>query len=151
MVKGWTLLVEKLKALGVKGKVKERGKKLEETGQRVFACNELSFAKVARRRKTVANTVWVDVGDCVSKETLGILKHYLVGRWKDLPNSFPLASDVEAWARTLWRLKSNLMVYQLGKDLLFMEFASPDEAKWVFEAERRWFRVVICASELVES
>ena len=70
--------------------------------------------------KTVTNTVWVDVGDCMSKETLGILKHCLVGRWKDLPNSFPLASDVEAWENTMWRLKSNLMAYQLGKDLPFM-------------------------------
>ena len=123
LIKGWALLVEKFRELGVKGKleergkVEERGKKREEIGQRVFAHNDLSFVEVTRS-KTVANTVWVDVGDCVSKETPGVLKHCLVGRWKDLPVSLPSASNVEAWARTVWRLKSNHMVYQLSKDLL---------------------------------
>ena len=32
------------------------------------------------------------------------------------------------------------MVAFLNQDLLFMEFEIPEEAKWVLEAERRWFR-----------
>ena len=32
------------------------------------------------------------------------------------------------------------MVSLLNNDLLFMEFSNPEEAKWVLEAGRRWFK-----------
>ena len=47
---------------------------------------------------------------------------------------------VETWVREAWRLNEGLRVATLNKDLLFLEFESPEEAKWVLELGRRNFR-----------
>ena len=69
---------------------------------------------------------------------MGVLKFSLVGRWKNLPNSYPSALELEEWARTTWRLKGSLMVAFLNTDMMLLEFALPEEAKWVIESGRRW-------------
>ena len=71
---------------------------------------------------------------------MGNLKFCLVRRWENSPDTYLMDLELEAWARTTWRLKGSLMVAFLNQDLLFLEFDIPEEAKWVFESGRSWFR-----------
>ena len=71
---------------------------------------------------------------------MGTLKYCLVGSWENPPDSYPSVLELEAWAKTAWRLKGSLMVASMNQDLLFLEFTNPEEAKWVKEAGRRWYR-----------
>ena len=62
------------------------------------------------------------------------------GTWVNTLDLYPMALELEGWAKTTWRLKRSLMVAFLNQDLLFLEFEFPEEAKWVLEAGRRWFK-----------
>ena len=42
------------------------------------------------------NTVWVDAGDCVSSEALGILQFCLIRTWKTKLDPLSTAKEVEA-------------------------------------------------------
>ena len=44
------------------------------------------------------------------------------------------------WVKVAWRLKGHLMIAPLNEDLLFSEFDSNEEARWVLENGRRWFK-----------
>ena len=75
-IKGWTLLAEKLRSLGIKGKLEVR----EEFRSGGSTSKSHSHVKAVRRKKAATNGVWLDVGDCGPKENMGFLKHSLVGR-----------------------------------------------------------------------
>ena len=78
---------------------------------------------------SVKNAVWVDVGDYVYGKDLGSLQCCLVGRWKTKPEPYPLVEELEVWFREVWRLKEELKLAVLNKDLLILEFNSPEKAK----------------------
>ena len=101
--------------------------------------NEI-FKRIRDSRRLRKNVVWVNVGDCLPKVLMGILKYCLVGSWKTPLDPSSSASEVEEWVRVAWRLKGNLMMVHLNNDLLFFEFADPEDAKWVFEVGKRSFR-----------
>ena len=107
LVKGWSILAGKLRALGIKGKSEE--KEVEKTKGGTIV-KGLSFVEVVNLKKTPSNVVWVDVGESVPKKAMGTLNNYLVGSWKTSPNSFPIVKEVEAWARGAWRLKGKVLV-----------------------------------------
>ena len=88
----------------------------------------------------VDNAVWVDASDCVFGKALGILQFCLIGKWKTKPEPIPAAKEVEAWVREAKRLNEGVMLAILNEDLLFLEFDSPKEAKWVLESRRRSFK-----------
>ena len=46
----------------------------------------------------------------MSRDEMGSLKFDLVGNWENSPDSFPSPMKLEAWPKTAWRLKRNLMV-----------------------------------------
>ena len=73
-------------------------------------------------------------------EDLGTLKSCLVGSWKTKPNPLPSVKELEDWVRVAWRLKGHGMIAPLNEDLLFLEFDSSEEARWVLENGRRWFK-----------
>ena len=89
---------------------------------------------------SVENAVWVDVGDCVSGKALGSLQYCLIEKWKTKLKPVPAAKEVEAWVRDAWRLNEDVMLAVLNEDLLFLEFDSPEKAKWVLESGRRSFK-----------
>ena len=89
---------------------------------------------------SVENAVWVDVGDCVSGKALGSLQYCLIRKSKTKPEPIPTAKEVEAWVRDAWRLNEDVMLAVLNEDLLFLEFDSPEKAKWVLESGRRNFK-----------
>ena len=68
------------------------------------------------------------------------MKFSLVGNWENPLDSLPSPMELEAWATTAWRLKGNIMVVHINDVQLFLEFTIPEEAKWVMESRRRWFR-----------
>ena len=89
---------------------------------------------------SVENAVWVDAGDCDSGKALGILQFCLIGKWKAKPEPLPMVKEVETWVREAWRLNGGVMLAILYEDLLFLEFDSPEEARWVLESGRRSFK-----------
>ena len=88
----------------------------------------------------VDNVVWVDAGDCGTGKALGLLQWCLIGKWKTKAKPIPTEKMVEGWVREAWRLNEGLRVATLNEDLLFLEFESPEEAKWVLESGRRNFK-----------
>ena len=54
--------------------------------------------------------------------------------------SIPALQELETWAKVAWRLKGNVSFTYLNRDLLFLEFDFPDDAKRVLELGRRSFR-----------
>ena len=135
LVKGWSILAEKSRALGIKGKQKE---KVVEKSKEGILVKGLSFAEVVNLRKTPSNAAWVDAGESVPRKAMGTLNNCLVGTWKTPPASFPTVKEVKAWARGAWRLKGNIPMTYMNNDFL-LEFTFPKEAMWVLESSRRTF------------
>ena len=69
-----------------------------------------------------------------------MLKYGVVGRWESQPVKGPTLPELEAWAKRAWRLKGNVLFYTLNQNLLYMEFNSAEEAKWVMENGSRIYR-----------
>ena len=107
---------------------------------KVFSWGCISAEASGKGCNSMENVVWVDDGDCVPQEVLGILKYSLVGKWKTRPEYLPTGKELEAWARVAWRLEGGVMIAYLNEDLLFLEVESPEEAKWVLESRRRGFK-----------
>ena len=141
LLKGWTILMDKLRGLGIKGKIEKGDEKfLKGVSRAVSVSTQVPALAEGIRSKGLANVAWVNVGDCMTKGPLGVLKYCLVGSWKKPLDPSPTVLEVEKWARRPWHLKGNLMVVHLSSDLLFFEFADPEDVKWVFEVGRRSFR-----------
>ena len=62
-----------------------------------------------------------------------MLKYGMVGSWKSQLVKGPTLSKLESWAKRSWRLKGNVFFYSLNQNLLYMEFDSAKEAKWVLD------------------
>ena len=69
-----------------------------------------------------------------------MLKYGVVGSWKSQPLKVPTLPELEYWVERAWRLKGNLLFYSLNHYLLYMEFDSAEEAKWVLENGSRIYR-----------
>ena len=54
--------------------------------------------------------IWIDVEDCMLRNTLGALKFFFIGSSENPSDSFPSVMELEGWAKTAWRLKGSLMV-----------------------------------------
>ena len=55
------------------------------------------------------NVVWVDVRDYVLRKAIGIMWYSLIGKWKTKLEFHPSTKELEAWARTTWRLKGGVL------------------------------------------
>ena len=64
----------------------------------------------------------------------------MIGRWKIKPAPYPRSEELETWFRAAWRLNEKVRIMGLNEDLLFLEFNSPEKAKWVLESGRRSFK-----------
>ena len=150
---GWALLAAKLRGLGVKRQeeiplslieavlTEEDGKARNGPSKDSVPCGGPQV--ITEREEGYCNavhTVWVDAGDCGSGKALGILQWCLIGKWKTGAGLIPGEKMVEIWGREMWRLNKGLRVATLNKELLFLEFESPEEAERVLESGRRYFR-----------
>ena len=150
---GWTMLAEKIRGLGFKPLQKNKPmriataepskgeEKCTSLSKNIVTCGGQSALKdVDVGGSSVENAVWVDVGDCVYGKALGSLQFCLIGKWKTKPEPYPTIEELEAWFRDAWRLNEEVMLAVLNEDLLFLEFNSPEKAKWVLESGRRSFK-----------
>ena len=116
-------------------------KKCTSLSKNIVTCGGQSALKdVDVGGSSVENAVWVDVGDCVYGKALGSLQFCLIGKWKTKPEPYPTIEELESWFRDAWRLNEEVMLAVLNEDLLFLEFNSPEKAKWVLELGRRSFK-----------
>ena len=147
---GWTLLAGKIRGMGFKPRQEKIPMRTATVGP---AKGGVSLSKnivtwggkpalkdVDEGGSSVKNAVWVDVGDYVYGKDLGSLQCCLIGRWKTNPEPYPRVEELEVWLRETWRLNEGLKLDVLNKDLLILEFNSPEKAKWVLESGRRSFK-----------
>ena len=152
-INGWSMLAEKISGLGFKPRVEniprrtatldpsKRGEECTSFRKNIVTCEGKSALRdVKEGDRSVINTVWVDVGDCIHGKALGSLQSCLIGRWKIQPASYPRTEELETWFRDAWRLNKEVMLTVLNEDLMLLEFNSPEEAKWVIESGRRSFK-----------
>ena len=152
-VNGWALLAEKLRGASPKRQeeipwtiIKAAPTKEEENerigpGKVKNPGGELPVIKAWGEGKSrVENAVWVDVGDCGSGKEIERLQRSLIGTWKTESEYIDGENMFENLFREAWRLNEGLRVAPLNEDLLFLEFESAVEAKWVLESGRRNFR-----------
>ena len=80
--------------------MKEEEKEKNNLGKnKVFSWGCIGAEASRKGCSGMGNAVWVDAGDCVPQEALGVLKYSLVGKWKTKPEFLPTEKDLEAWAR----------------------------------------------------
>ena len=99
-----------------------------------------SFIEDVKYQRSRDNTIWVDAGEFHPRSSMGTLKNYLVGSWKELPDALPSAKEVESWAKMVWRLKGGPMVVSLNNDMLLFEFDGAKEANKTLKGGHRTFR-----------
>ena len=76
---------------------KEEGKEMKYLNKnKVFSAGRLGVKEEDKGSISVENTVWVDAGDCVSSEALGILQFCLIRTWKTKLDPLSTAKEVEA-------------------------------------------------------
>ena len=90
-----------------------------------------------RRRQ---ETIRLDISECSPKRDMGLLKYGVVGSWKAQPATVLSLTEVEAWAKRVWRLKGRIAIHLLNQNLFFMGFELSKEAIWVMEYGSRIFR-----------
>ena len=88
------------------------------------------------------DALWLDISDYILKGDLGLLKDGVVGSWKTKSITNTIPSEMEAWAKKVWRLKGNMSFHPLNQNLFFMGFDLTEEADWVMENGSR-----ICRGE----
>ena len=143
LIEGWALLAKALRALCVNTnseKEREHGvSKNQRKGETSIrgVSRDLSFPKITKNRGKKQETVCLDVSDCMPRGELGTLKYCLVGRWKMRLDPFLLLQELESWAKVVWRLKGHVIVALLNQDLLYLEFSSQKEAKWVLKNRKK--------------
>ena len=153
LINGWSMLARKIRGLGFKPRQEmiprrsvtsdppKRGEKCISIRKNIVTCEgESALKDVGEGGSRVINAVWVDVGDCINGKGLGPLQFCLIGRWKIKPASYPRSEELETWFRAAWRLNEKVRIMGLNEDLLFLEFNSPEKAKWVLESGRRSFK-----------
>ena len=89
IVKGWAIIMEKLQELGVKETQEKKTPCYSKVTSKGHYIATPSYVEVVQR--SCNNAVWVDASDLDPKESIGMLKNCLVGRWKEPPDSIPMA------------------------------------------------------------
>ena len=123
-LKEWLMLAQKIKGLGLKlleeiktTKRVENDTKKEEANEKAKEETSLTHKwgyrgveVVGKIGSSVDNEAWVDVGDCVLREEVGIMQYSLIGQWKTKLEFSPSTKELEAWARMTWRLKGGVLI-----------------------------------------
>ena len=151
---GWTMLAEKIRGLGFKAP--QENKPMRSVTQERSKGEEKKWTSPSKNKviwdrqhklitevgagSSVDNAVWMDVGDCGFGKEMGSLRFCLIGKWKTIPNPYPVVKVMEVWFRDAWRINGEVMLAALNEDIFLLEFDSPEKAKWVLESGRRSFK-----------
>ena len=146
LINGWTLLEEALQATRYKEDKGEK-RKLAKTSslgkvekQKGGPIQDKSSMEITIPGRIKQDTIWLDISECILKGDLGLLKYGVVGSWKSQLATNLLMTEVEAWAKRVWRLKGRIAIHPLNQNLFFLGFDSSKEAIWVMENGSRIFR-----------
>ena len=133
LVRGWKIMAEKLRSLGVGTKRLERQKTndCEERKAPVIMDNPKSFARVVAG--TGFGLTWemvrVRVGKNETAERLGQLESCLVGWWGGGTSPIPDLKFLKNRVWQTWKVKGSLKVEELRRGLWLFVFESPNEAR----------------------
>ena len=90
--------------------------------------HNLTSAERTIQGKEKQDTIWLDISESISKGNLGVLKNGMVGGWKSQQKVEMSLRDLEAWAKSAWRLKGRVLFQQLNQNLFFLDFDLVEEA-----------------------
>ena len=143
--KGWVLLAEKLRFLGVLSRDEPRGTAAFDGTGSIDGESEgkaqKSYVDVVKTRvKKLGEAVWLQLGEKDIPSERKLMDRCLVGRWGQSPLSDPDMSALESWGRSLWDIKGGLKFARLGGPLLLIEFENKEKADKVFLRGNRWFK-----------
>ena len=142
LVRGWKIMAEKPRSLGVGTKRLERQKTndFEERKAPVIMDNPKSFARVVAGTgfELTKEMVRVRVGKNETAERLGQLESCLVGWWGGGTSPIPDLKSLKNRVRQTWKVKGSLKVEELRRGLWLFGFESPNEARRILrEGTRR--------------
>ncbi|RVX08206.1 hypothetical protein CK203_017772 [Vitis vinifera] len=136
--RGWNILAEKLREVGV---APFRGvkdplslevlKKEKEPDQRTYA----DVAKLRLGR--LGDKVWLEAGRRVKPSRLEQLGRCLVGSWDKVENHPPALDFLKNWVVHAWLLKGKLDIAVIGGGLILFEFELISEAERVLARGKR--------------
>ena len=133
LVRGWKIMAEKLRSLGVGNKRLERQKTKdgEERKAQVIMDNPKSFARVVVGKgfELTGEMVRVRVGKNETAESLGQLESCLVGWWGGGTSSIPDFKFLKNRVWQTWKVKGSLKMEELRRGLWLFVFESPNEAR----------------------
>ena len=133
LVRGWKIMAEKLRSLGVGTKRLERQKinDWEERKAPVIMDNPKSFARVVAGTEfgVTEEMVRVRVGKNETVERLGQLESCLVGWWGGGTSPIPDLKSLKNRVWQTWKVNGSLKVEELRRGLWLFGFESPNEAR----------------------
>ena len=133
LVRGWKIMAEKLRSLGMGTKSLERQKTIdcEERKAPVIMDNPKSFAKVVAGTGfgLTEERVRVTVGKNETMERLGQLESCLVGWWGGGTSPMPDLKSLKLRVWQTWKVTGSLKVVELRRGLWLFGFESPNEAR----------------------
>ena len=136
LVRGWKIMAEKLRSLGVGPKVSEWQrnnvrKEIKVLEKRLATVTPNSFANVVARTGfgTSEEVVRVRVGKDEIVERLGQLDSCLVGWWGGNTSPIPDLKSLKHRAWSSWKVTGSLKVEELRRGLWLFGFESPNEAR----------------------
>ena len=133
LVRGWKIMAEKLRTLGVETKRLERQKTndCEERKAPVIMDNPKSFARVVAGTGfgLTEELVRVRVGKNETAERLGQLESCLVGWWGGGTSPCPDLKFLKNRVGQTWKVNGSLKVEELRRGLWLFGFESPNEAR----------------------
>ena len=137
LVRGWKIMAEKLRSLGVGTKRLERQKTndCEERKAQVIMDNPKSFARVVVGKgfELTEEMVRVRVGKNEIAERLGQLESCLVGWWGGGTSPIPDFKILKNRVWQTWKVKGSLKVEELRRGLWLFVFESPNEARRILK------------------
>ena len=146
LINGWSMLVEALQAMGPMEDKGENSKPAKSTfPSKTEKDKEGLYHNLTSEERTIQGkekqeTIWLDISESISKGNLGVLKNGMLGGWKSQQKVEMSLRDLEAWAKSAWRLKGRVLFQQLNQNLFFLDFDLVEEAYWVMENGSRIFR-----------
>ena len=144
--KGWFLLVEKLRILGVTlsseeknptwkglgvGVEKKKGLKLGERGD---------FVKIEKKNEgRRGDALWMEIGGRVWNSREEQLNRYLVGKWEKGEEYQFNVESLRRWGKHQWNLQGEISIKKLLAGSFLLEFESKEEAMRVLKRGVRCF------------
>ena len=144
--KGWFMLAEKLRVLGITLSSEEKNPTLKGLGVGVEKKKGLKlgergdFVKIAKKNEgRRGDAVWMEIGGRVWNSREEQLNRCLVGKWEK-GEEFHFNMDcLRRWGKPQWNLQGEMSIKKLLEGSFLLEFESKEEAERVLKRGVRCF------------